>query len=75
MLPGHCDISLAAARPCQIQLCALLGSSGIKISEYHSKLNPCHWVCNSLALQVLIGLALWTGLPAQLGHLGTWSGL
>ena len=33
-LPGHADVSQAAAGPCRLQLCAVLGSSGIKLSEY-----------------------------------------
>jgi len=34
MLSGHSAVSQAAVRPCQLQLCAMLGSSGIKLSEY-----------------------------------------
>ena len=33
-LSGCDDVSQAAARPCRLQLCAVLGSSGIKLSEY-----------------------------------------
>ena len=33
-LPGHAEESQAAADPCRLQLCAVLRSSGIKLSEY-----------------------------------------
>jgi hypothetical protein len=33
-LPDHADVSQAAAGLCRLQLCAELGSSGIKLSEY-----------------------------------------
>jgi hypothetical protein len=33
-LPGRADVSEAAAGRCRLQLCAVLGSSGIKLSEY-----------------------------------------
>jgi hypothetical protein len=33
-LPGYADVSQAEAGPCRLQLCAVLGSSGIKLSEY-----------------------------------------
>jgi hypothetical protein len=32
-LPGHADVSEAVARLCRLQLCAVLGSSGVKLSE------------------------------------------
>jgi hypothetical protein len=32
-LSGSADMSKAVAKPCQLQLCAVLGSSGIKLSE------------------------------------------
>jgi hypothetical protein len=32
--PGRADMSHAAAGPCRLQLCAVLRSSGIKLSEY-----------------------------------------
>jgi hypothetical protein len=35
-LPGCADVSQAVARPCRIQLCTVLGSSGIKLSEHCS---------------------------------------
>jgi hypothetical protein len=31
-LPGRVDVSHAAAGPCRLQLCAVLGSPGIKLS-------------------------------------------
>jgi hypothetical protein len=33
ILPGCADVSEAAAGPCRLQLCAMLGSSGIKFPE------------------------------------------
>jgi hypothetical protein len=33
-LPGRADVSQAAAGPCRLQLCAVLGSSGVKLAEY-----------------------------------------
>jgi hypothetical protein len=39
-LPGHADVSQAAAGPSRLQLCAVLGSSGIKLSgicKYHRR--------------------------------------
>jgi hypothetical protein len=33
-LPGHADVSQAAAGPCRLQLYAVLGSSGVKLPEY-----------------------------------------
>jgi hypothetical protein len=32
-LPGRADVSEAAAGPCRLQLCVVLGSSGITVSE------------------------------------------
>jgi hypothetical protein len=34
ILPGRADVSQAAAGQCRLQLCAVLGNSGIKLSEY-----------------------------------------
>jgi hypothetical protein len=44
ILPGRADVSQAAAGPCRLQLCAVLGSSGIKLSEY---------ICIPLSLRCL----------------------
>jgi hypothetical protein len=33
-LPGRAGVSQAAAGPCRLQLCPVLGSSGVKLSEY-----------------------------------------
>jgi hypothetical protein len=32
-LSGYADMGKAMAKPCQLQLCAVLGSLGIKLSE------------------------------------------
>jgi hypothetical protein len=34
MLSAHSDVSQAVAGPSQLQLCAVLGSSGVKLPEY-----------------------------------------
>jgi hypothetical protein len=38
-LPGHADVSQAAAGPCRLQLDAVLGSSDIKLSEFYCNIH------------------------------------
>ena len=53
-LPGRDVVSQAAAGPCRLQLCAVLGSSDIKLSEYAcrklSVLDTSEYACRELSV-------------------------